>query len=100
MFRTLCRACACALSFLRGHDIVCGSASVARIEGVRAVPRKVGPAQIRDVRAATEMREFPGPTRECAESDPRRQIELTVAGRGVVTRSRKVENDVAVERQS
>src|SRR5262245_46997268 len=38
--------------------------SVARIEAVGSVPRIVGPAQVRDIRARMELRELPGPTRE------------------------------------
>ena len=53
-----------------------------------------------DVRRWHEMRELPGPARECAESDTRHKIEVTVAECDVVAGPGQVEDDVAVQRES
>src|SRR5207248_2674367 len=71
-------------------------------ETVAPVPRIDGRFRIRlrDVRAPMEVRELPGPTRERAQSNTGRKIQMAMAEGEIVAGLRRVEDDVTVQRES
>src|SRR6476660_523327 len=76
------------------HDL----RSITGTEAVASIPSKVGTAQIRDRDGSMEPSELPGPAREVALSDTRREAECAMPKRGVVARARRVQAHVGVQR--